>query len=117
MVTGDHELTGLTGLDRRPIGIKQSAAAPLELPAVKPVSAPFRIVGACDASHLLPPQDCTDPGEQFIPAEWFDQVVIPARIQAADPVFDPAALSLTQALNAAPQKALADQHWEAARAA
>ena len=39
--------------DRVRVGIDQSSAAPLKLPAVEPIPASVRIVGSCGPSHLL----------------------------------------------------------------
>src|SRR5258705_3656484 len=79
-------MLALAQCDWRPIGVEQSAEAPLELPALEPVSTSFRIVGAGGPSHLLPPQDGTDPGEQFPEAERLDNVIIRAEFEANDSI-------------------------------
>jgi hypothetical protein len=43
-------------------------------------------VGASGPSHLVPPQDGPDPGEQFPQAERFDDIVVRAEFEANDSI-------------------------------
>jgi len=49
--------------DRCSLGIEESSSAAFKLPAVKSVSAAFRIAGSREAAHFLPPQNRPDPCE------------------------------------------------------
>ena len=43
-----------------------------------------------DLSHRRPAGERVDPGEQLGKREWLDEIIIAARLQAFDPIVDPA---------------------------
>jgi hypothetical protein len=72
--------------DRGRVGVNESSAATLKLPAIEPVPASLRIMGSCDPPHLLSPQHGPDACKQFPEAKWFYDVIVRPEFEADDAV-------------------------------
>ena len=60
--------------DRGRVGVKESSATPIKLPAIESLPATFRVVGSCGSPHFLTSQDCADARQQFPETERLDNI-------------------------------------------